>query len=272
VYDFQRAIPAMLFALGFSAEKAAFISEKIVVDAARGAGHALAPGMRKDTAHLRTRVSAQGMNYKGYNVAMHELGHCVEQIFSMHATPNYLLTSVPNTAFTECFAFIFQRRDLENLGLQEADHRDRHLFALKTVWETYEICGVALVDMRVWRYLYAHPDIDATALKEAVIRIAKDVWDTYYASVFGISDSAILAIYSHMIDAGMYLPDYPLGHLIAFQLEKYLEGKNLGTEIERMCSVGYVTPQHWMKNAVGTDISTEPLLQAAEEAVRFVTD
>ena len=33
----------------------------------------------------------------------------------------------------------------------------------------------------------------------------------------------LLAIYSHMIDSFLYLPDYPLGHMIAFQIERQME-------------------------------------------------
>ena len=36
---------------------------------------------REDRAHLRTRIGAGGMDYKGYNIAIHELGHNVEQVF-----------------------------------------------------------------------------------------------------------------------------------------------------------------------------------------------
>ena len=34
----------------------------------------------------------------------------------------------------------------------------------------------------------------------------------------GETDQEILAIYSHMIAYGLYLPDYPIGHIIAFQV------------------------------------------------------
>ena len=77
----------------------------------------------------------------------------------------------------------------------------------------------------------------------------------------------LLCIYSHMIDAGMYTPDYPLGHIIAFQMEEYLDGKNLGREMERMCTIGSLTPDLWMRTAVGAPISTQPMLEAARKAL-----
>src|SRR5277367_4383178 len=68
----------LLTSLGFSPEKAAFLAAHIVVDASRGAGHALPALRRGDLPRLRTRIEKGGMNYKGYNIAVHELGHNVE--------------------------------------------------------------------------------------------------------------------------------------------------------------------------------------------------
>lgn len=268
--SFQSDLPNILKKLGFSEEKAKFLSERIVVDPARGSGHAMGSQMRADKAHLRTRVTKDGINYKGFNIAIHELGHNVEQVFSLHGIDYYFLSGVPNTAFTECFAFLFQNRDLEILGLKKEDPMEKYLHALDTFWMTYEIGGVALVDMKVWRWMYENPDATPSQLKEAVISTAKEVWNKYYAPVFKVKDSPILAIYSHMIDSAMYLPDYPLGHIISFQLEKYMEGKNLGEEMERMCRLGSLTPKLWMEKAIGSEISTKPLLKATEEALKYV--
>ena len=78
------------------------------MEPARGSGHALGAARRDDKAHLRTRVGPQGMDYKGYNIAVHEMGHNVEQVFSMTTIDHTLLQGVPNTAFTEALAFVFQ--------------------------------------------------------------------------------------------------------------------------------------------------------------------
>ncbi|MBK7115531.1 MAG: hypothetical protein IPH71_05785 [Proteobacteria bacterium] len=53
------------------------------------------------------------------------------------------------------------------------DAKARALDALDTFWGAYEIGGVALVDMQVWRWLYAHPDATPAQLREAVLGIAK---------------------------------------------------------------------------------------------------
>ena len=82
-----------------------------------------------------------------------------------------------------------------------------------------------------------------------------------------IEDQILLAIYSHIIHSGLYSPDYSLGHIISFQIEQYLKDKNLAIEMERMCQLGSITPDAWMKAAVGKPISTEPLIEATAEAV-----
>ncbi len=105
---------------------------------------------------------------------------------------------------------------------------------LDTFWSAYEIAGVSLVDLRVWRWLYEHPEATPAQLKEAVITIAKDVWNAYYAPVFGIKDSTVLGIYSHMLAYPLYLSDYPLGYMISFQIDEFMRGKNIGTEMERI--------------------------------------
>lgn len=270
IADFQKDLPNILSKLGFSQEMAEFLAGKITVDPSRGVGHALGAARRQDNAHLRTRFGAGGMNYKGYNIAIHELGHNVEQVLSLNKIDHTLLQGVPNTAFTEAFAFAFQVRDLRLLGIEDKNAEAANLTALNTFWATYEIAGVGLVDMAIWNWLYQHPEATPEQLKQAVIQIAREIWNQYYFPVLGHKDCILLAIYSHIIDAGLYLPDYSLGHIIQFQMEDYLKDKNLGQEMERMCRLGTIAPDLWMQAAVGSPISTEPLITAAKLAVKQI--
>ena len=70
-----------------------------------------------------------------------------------------------------------------------------------------------------------------------------------------------------MIDSPLYLPNYPYGHIIEFQLEQQLKDKVVADEILRIYPVGRLTPQGWMHHAVGSEVSTQPLLTAAAEAI-----
>lgn len=265
---YKKDIPNILQKLGFSKERAEYVADNIIVHPARGSGHAFGAGKRGFKAYLRTRVEKDGMNYKAYNIAVHEMGHNVEQTFSLNDIDHTLLAGVPNTAFTEALAFVFQGHDLELLGLVKPDAKSRALATLNDFWGTYEISGVALVDMAVWHWMYDHPQATAAQLKEATLGIARDIWNRYYAPVFGKKDVVLLGIYSHMIDSFLYLPDYPIGHMIAFQIERQMEkAGSIGTEFERIAKTGSVAPDLWMKKATGAPVGPEALLAAAAEAL-----
>ncbi|MDD3909090.1 MAG: hypothetical protein PHN86_03935, partial [Proteiniphilum sp.] len=264
----EKDLPNILEKLGWSPDKANDISLLVTVDSSRGAGHAWGAEMRNDVARLRTRIGPEGMDYKGYNIAVHEFGHNVEQTITMNNVDSYMLNGVPNTSFTEAVAFLFQKRDLELLDLKNPNTEDEYYLALDNFWSSYEIMGVSLVDIKVWEWLYAHPDATPDQLKEAVLNAAKEVWNTYYAGILGGEDETLLGIYSHMIDYPLYLPNYPMGHLIDFQIEQQVRGKNLAEEVERMYTQGRIIPQLWMKNAVGSPISIEPLLSSTDDALQ----
>ena len=265
---YQKDIPNLLMKLGFTPEKAQYLADHIVVDRARGSGHAMGANMRSEKAHLRTRVEKTGMNYKGFNIAVHEMGHNVEQTFSLDEVDHTLLQGVPNTAFTEALAFVFQGHDLELLGLAAPDAKTEALKTLNDFWNTYEISGVALVDMAVWHWMYDHASATPAQLKEATLEISKEVWNRYYAPVFGKKDVVLLAVYSHMIDSFLYLPDYPVGHMIAHQIEEQMKkAGGIGPEFERMAKMGDVTPDLWMENATGKPVGPDALLSATEKAL-----
>lgn len=264
----QAALPQILRKLGFTPSEAERITAKIQVDASRGAGHAWGAAMKGEKARLRSRIGADGLDYKGYNIAVHEFGHNVEQTISLYDVDYYMLNGVPNTAFTEALAFIFQRKDLDLLGISNADPKRDYLQALDNFWGSYEIMGVSLVDMKVWEWMYTNPDATVEQLKENVIRIAQEVWNAYYAPILGEENSPILAIYSHMIDYPLYLANYPMGHLIEFQLEDYLKGRSFADEVSRIYRLGTLIPQEWMRQAVGSELSSKPMLDATAEAVK----
>lgn len=265
---FEKALPGILIKLGFDAATSQQICSKIRVDASRGAGHAWGAAMKSEKARLRSRIPASGMNYKGYNIAIHEFGHNVEQTITLQDVSDYMINGVPNTAFTEALAFIFQKRDLELLGIKENNPQKEVLQVLDNFWSVYEIMGVSLVDMKVWKWMYENQSATPVELRDNVIRIAKEVWNSYYAPVFGSDDEPILAVYSHMIDNPLYLSAYPLGHLIEFQLEGQLKGKSFAEELQRIYRQGRIVPQAWMQKAVGERLSVKPLINATAEAVK----
>jgi hypothetical protein len=265
---YQKDIPNLLMKLGFAPDRAQYVANNIIVDPARGSGHAMGSSMRSEKAHLRTRVEKTGMNYKGFNIAVHEMGHNVEQTFSLNDNDFTLLQGVPNTAFTEALAFVFQGHDLELLGLPAPDAKSQAEKTLNDFWGTYEIAGVALVDMGVWHWMYDHPQATPKQLDAATVQISKDIWNRYYAPVFHKNEVVLLGIYSHMIDSFLYLPDYPIGHMIAFQIEEQMKkAGSIGPEFERMAKMGRITPDLWMERATGKPVGPEALLEATKRAL-----
>jgi hypothetical protein len=278
---FEKDMPRMLMDLGFAREKAREVASHIVVEAARGSGHARPCVGREQPARLRTRISNKGMDYKGYNIAVHEFGHNVEEVISLYDIDYYTLAGIPNTGFTEASAFLFQERDLEilnyELGIKNCANEDHSKLLIQNstfdmIWGMYEIMGVSLVDMRMWQWLYANPKATAADLREAVVEIASGVWNQYYAPVLGEKDSPLLGIYSHMVGYALYLPAYPIGNLVQYQLEEHLSecrsADEWAKEYTRIYQQGRLTPDAWMRGAVGEAMSVEPILKAVREALK----
>ena len=268
---FEKDMLRMLMDLGFDKDKANEIASHIVVEAARGSGHARPCVGRNQPARLRTRISDQGMDYKGYNIAVHEFGHNVEEVISLYDIDYYTLAGIPNTGFTEASAFLFQQRDLQLLGYKAKGEEAKGEEVLDMIWGMYEIMGVSLVDMAMWEWLYANPKATAAQLREAVIAIAGDIWNKYYAPLLGEPDCPLLGIYSHMVGYALYLPAYPIGNIVQFQLEEHLsqlDGQAAwANEYTRIYQQGKLTPDAWMRGAVGESMSVEPILKAVRKAL-----
>jgi len=132
---------------------------------------------------------------------------------------------------------------------------------LDKVWNMYEITGVSLLDISVWKWLYANPKATAEELKTTVIRLAKEIWNEYYAPIFGIRDEEVLAVYSHMLSYPLYLSAYSYGQIIEFQLEHYLKGRHFANEVERIFRLGRLTPEQWILQATGQPLTVELMFE-----------
>ena len=270
---FEQDMARMLQQMGFARDKAHSIASHIVVEAARGSGHARPCVGRQQPARLRTRISDRGMDYKGYNIAVHEFGHNVEEVISLYDIDYYTLAGIPNTGFTEASAFLFQQRDLQLLGVNTplAANQQTTDQVLDALWSMYEIMGVSLVDIAMWEWLYAHPDATASDLRDAVVKLAGDIWNQYYAPILGEENCPLLGIYSHMVGYALYLPGYPIGQLVQYQLEEHLSAcsspEAFARESTRIYQQGRLTPDAWMRSAVGQPMSVEPILRAVRSVI-----
>ena len=172
-------------------------------------------------------------------------------------------------AFTEAFAFVFQENDLMLLGLEpDPDPLSEALAVVGELWATVEIGAVSLVDMKIWRWMYDNPEATPAELREAMLGIAREVWNSYFADIFGARDVTLLGVYSHIIHSFLYVPDYALGHMIALQVKEQMrKAGNIGDEFERMAVAGCIAPDLWMQNATGSDVGVEAMLEAVERAL-----
>jgi len=261
-----KAIPDILVKLGFSRSRAVFIGSKIRVDNSRSAGHAWSPHTPTDLQLLRVRVNKKGITEQEFGTFMHELGHCVEGVLSSYEMDFKALWSVPNTAFTEGFAFTFQDRADFVLGRKSAENQD--VITLQRYWELYEIAGPALVEVRFFHWLYENPGATPADMHRRIREIGDDVWREFYARIFGPEGYGLMSVYSHILWCDFYLADYPMGYIIAYQVRKYLRDKTLSKEMERMCRLGCVYPEEWMKKAVGQKISLKPMLDDTRAALK----
>ena len=156
------------------------------------------------------------------------------------------------------------------LGIHSHDPQKQALDVLDNIWATYEIMGVSLLDQYTWQWMYANPNATATELKHAVTAMASDIWNKYYAPVFGVGDTPILAIYSHMVNSPIYLSNYAFGHLIQFQVEQFLQKSQFAPEVLRIFALGKLTPSAWMQQGVGEPISTDAMIGETQKALKIV--
>ena len=130
-----------------------------------------------------------------------------------------------------------------------------------------QIAGPALVDIRVWNWLYDHPNADPQALRDAVLGIASELWSDHYERFYGEDSSHVLAAYQHMIAHPLYLADYVIGHVQSHQIRSCLRNRDLAAETRRICSIGCLTPDLWMKRAVGEGLNVSALVADTREAL-----
>ena len=258
---FERALPQVLRDLGFPAEDADFLGTRIRVEIAKGSGHAMRPLLEGYGAWLRTNRLKDELGWDGFDTAMHELGHNLEQLYSAFRAPRAALQNVPNTACTEAFAFLYQSLAKRVLGIEDAAdaQRAQDLDAVATMLAARQIAGPSLVELRMWRWIYANPGATPEALRDATLAIAAEVWDRHYQQDFGPDHARILAAYQHMVGHPLYLADYTLGHVISHQIRAHLRGRDLAAETKRICSIGRLTPDLWMRKAVGRGVDIRPL-------------
>jgi hypothetical protein len=81
-----------------------------------------------------------------------------------------------------------------------------------------------------------------------------------------------MAAYEHSVAYPLYLADYVIGLVMAQQIRTFVEGRDLAEETMRICGIGRVTPDAWMREAVGSGLDASPLLDRVSAAAQRLRD
>jgi hypothetical protein len=266
VHAFQADMPNILQKIGFPRTVVEAVTSKIVVQQTDSVPHGGWREMKDDKSYVRIGVPPGGMDYKIFHLALHEYGHDMQLAISLDMMDRYFLKDLPADAFSESFAMILESCANDLLGIKK-DGQTEDMAVLRAFWRAYTSSGPSLVEMRMWHWMYDFPGASVSQFQTAAIHIAKEVWNTYYAPVFHEKDVPLLLVFNHLVRGVLYFPEYPMGEVIAFQITGYIKGKNKGQEIIRMCRIGSVTPDYWMKRAVGASISIKPMQEAVDRVL-----
>ena len=261
---FAKDLPRILTGLGFTPERARFLADRVAVEPSRGSGHALGARMRDDKAHLRTRVNADGMDYKGYNIAVHELGHNIEQVFSVTTIDHTLLQGVPNNAFTEALAFLFQQQDMALLGMPATGAgRERRGRARGVLERARDRRRVARRHRRLAMALRAPGRVTGRVPRggRPASRRRCGTGTTRRSSAGATSrcwpSTRTWSTTRCTRRTTRWRTSWPSR---SARTSTARRPADLGKEFERVAQIGTVTPNEWMRQAVGAPLSATPLV------------
>jgi len=265
----QKDLPSILTKMGFPVSEASYIGQHAIVRPIITGGYSDQPFMRGDTALMTTVFNSNGLDFKAFRISMHELGHVVCGIYSTRDIDYFTLADVPTSGITEGIAEMIAFKNTEGLGLKQQSFEERKdLLSLASLWYMVDLGGQSLTEIETWKWMYAHPKASPEELRSAVLNISGEIWNKYYSPVFGgIKDQHILAIYNHFITGSMYLFNYFIGDMVMFQLYDAFMPDHLSSGLKKACLEGLTLPQLWMEHATGREMSMEPILRTAREAI-----
>jgi len=266
----QKDLPFILGRMGFRESEAAYIGKHAIVRPIVSGGYSDQPPLRGDTALMTTVFNRHGLDFKAFRIAMHELGHVVCGVYTTKNIDHYILADVPTSGITEGIAELLAFKNTEGLGLtqQRSFEEQKEMLSLAALWYLVDIGGQSLTEIETWKWMYLHPEATAAELQNAVLHISGEIWNKYYASVFGgIKDQHILSLYNHFITGSLYLFNYFIGDVVMFQLYDAFMPGNLEDGLKNACCEGQTLPELWMLHAVGEKISLKPLMGTAQKAI-----
>ncbi len=253
--DFHRDLPRILLRLGFSKAKSDFLTDRIVVQKSRGKGECVLPKAKGDKAYLRIRMDGNALSYEAYKSAIGDLGKCCAGIISVYNSDSFLLAGLPGPVLYDAYAVLFINRACIALGLEDLAENSASYMSDEEIWDAWRSAGFALHSLYLVRWLRDNPTAtDSEASKES-LKIAKEIWNSYFKPFIGFEDSVILASSSRHYYEPLSLSSIPLGFVAAAHIRKAGAGRSFASEMDRMCSLGRVTPEVWLVKNTGSGFS-----------------
>jgi hypothetical protein len=267
----ENDLPNILTRMGFPEKDANMIGNQASVRPVVSGGYATQPFLRGSPALMTNMFGEDGLDYRSFRIAMHELGHVVCNVFHTTYTDYFILAGVPSFGIHEAYAEIIAYKNMEGLGLFPYDKETaKHLRTLAAFWYVIQSGGQTLAEILSWKWMYENPNATAEEVKKAVLGIADKLWDDYYADIFGGQrHQRLLSIHDHFVVGSLYLHNFFYSNVIMHQLVNAFRDGCLSTELKRSAKEGITSTERWMYNAVGAGVSIEPLMRDVELAIQF---
>lgn len=173
--------------------------------------------------------------------------------------PHPILAGLPGPAFALA---------LDQVARDQYAHPPAAADPLAVFWAAWERSGAALVELAVWRWLYAHPGAGPGDLAQAVQVLARERWNRSYAPVLGQPDCLLLASRASLVAGELGLADAAMAPMIACQLRTQVpRPEDPGPALRRWTALGRLTPDLWLRRAGCGPLGPEALLAATAAAL-----
>jgi len=173
--------------------------------------------------------------------------------------PHPILAGLPGPAFGLA---------LDQVARDQYAHPTAAADPLAVFWAAWERSGAALVELAVWRWLYAHPGAGPGDLAQAVQVLARERWNRSYAPVLGQPDCLLLASRASLVAGELGLADAAIAPMIACQLRTQVpRPEDPGPALRRWTALGRLTPDLWLRRAGCGPLGPEALLAATAAAL-----
>jgi len=264
ISDLKNDINVILLRFGFSKNASDFLTDNITIMDSEYKGYDFYKTLSGQRAFLWIDFGNEGLLYPEYKRVISDLGGSVSCVYSEFNIDRYFLKGFPNSAFPAAISKIFEINAPKALGIRECEELRYHCFILNTFAETWIESLKALHSLYLWKWAYANPEFTESELHKASKDISDTLKKTYSISDETVLETASFAVYNKSEDFNK-----PLIGIIASLLYANIKDKNMAQEIERISSIGCLTPEVWIQKSTGSELTADVLLNETSKALKY---